>query len=165
MGAEVSFFRGMSESEFLPLLTMDGGKSILIEMPPPPWPVTYDLELERIWQMWGIIPIIAHIDRYIRPFRTYQLPERLADLHVLVQANGSFFLRPATAGMAMRMLKREQIHLLGSDCHNSQTRKPNLGRAIARIQKKLGDGALLRICEFQRQALELEDSAQIPCMR
>ena len=38
MGAEVYYFRGISESEFLPRLTIQGGQCILLEMPPAPWP-------------------------------------------------------------------------------------------------------------------------------
>ena len=144
-GAEVYFFRGMSQSEFLSELTIGGKQCILIEMPPAPWPEDIYRELEAIWDKWGITPIIAHIDRYIGPFRTYGIPKRLSQLPVLVQANADFFLEKATAGMAVRMLKADQIQLLGSDCHNLTSRKPNLGAALARIRQKLGDGILEEI--------------------
>lgn len=144
-GAEVYFFRGMSQSEFLSELTIGGKQCILIEMPPAPWPEDIYRELEAIWDKWGITPIIAHIDRYIGPFRTYGIPKRLSQLPVLVQANADFFLEKATVGMAVRMLKADQIQLLGSDCHNLTSRKPNLGAALARIRQKLGDGILEEI--------------------
>ena len=113
-------------------------------------------ELEAIYTRFGLTPIIAHIDRYISPFRAKQVLERLADLPVLVQANASFFLNAATANMALRMLKRDQIHLLGSDCHNLTERKPNLGLAIERIQKRSGTELLERICRCQTEFLEME---------
>jgi protein-tyrosine phosphatase len=140
VGAEVYFFRGMSQSEQLPELTIGESKCILIEMPPAPWSEEIYRELENIWEKWGITPIVAHIDRYIRPFRTYGIPKRLSRLPVLVQANAEFFLEKATAGMALRMLKAEQIQLLGSDCHNLSSRKPNLGDAVEQIRRNLGDG-------------------------
>jgi protein-tyrosine phosphatase len=37
VGAEVYYFAGMSESEFLPQLTTGGGNCILVEMPHGPW--------------------------------------------------------------------------------------------------------------------------------
>ena len=138
VGAEVYFFRGISQSELLPELTIRGKRCILLEMPPAPWSEDIYRELEEIWDKWGITPIIAHIDRYIGPFRTYGIPKRLSRLPVLVQANADFFLEKATAGMAMRMLKQDQIQLLGSDCHNLTSRKPNLGDALERIRQKLG---------------------------
>ena len=44
--------------------------------------------------------------------------------------------------MALRMLKNESIHLLGSDCHNLTTRQQNLGAAMEKIEKKLGPDGL-----------------------
>ena len=153
LGAEVYFFRGMSEWEQLPQLTIRETSSILIELPPPPWPDTVYQELERIWLNRGITPIIAHIDRYIGPFRTYDIPRRLAELPVLVQANAEFFLERSTAPMAMRMLKGDQIHLLGSDCHNLSSRKPNLGMAVQRIERKLGKTVLSRMQGYEDSVL------------
>lgn len=154
LGAEVYYFRGMSESDQLPRLTIDGKSSILIEMPMSPWTEEMYRELEAIWTMRGILPIIAHIDRYIRPLHTYGIPERLAQLPVLVQANAEFFLQKRTAGMALRMLKADKIHLLGSDCHNITSRKPDLGQALQLIRRKLGEDVLQRIETYQRNALD-----------
>lgn len=142
IGAEVYYFRGISESDWLPQLRIRGTDGVLIEMPPAPWTDTMLRELEDIRQKWGFIPIIAHIDRYIGPLRTFGLPRTLQQLPVLVQANASFFLERRTARMAMNMLKADQIQLLGSDCHNLTDRAPNLGPAVSLIEKKLGSGAL-----------------------
>ena len=149
MGAEVYFFHGMCESDQLLQLTICEKRCILIEMPPAPWTEEMFRELEAIYTQRGVVPIIAHIDRYIRPWRTYGIVRRLAQLPVLVQANASFFLEKRTASMAMRMLKAGQIHLLGSDCHNISTRKPNLGPAVTQICCKLGDGAVQRIQAYE----------------
>lgn len=154
-GAEVAFFRGMSDSDILPQLTLRGRNYILVEMPPAPWPEEYFRELEDIWVKRNIQPVIAHIDRYIGPLRSFGLPGRLARMPVLVQANGSFFLEKRTAALAMKMLKADQIQLLGSDCHNLSSRKPNLGDAVKRIQEKNGTALLTRIQEYERQILGL----------
>lgn len=159
VGAEVYFFRGMSESEFLPRLTIRGKNSILVEMPPSPWRDEYYRELEDIWGKWGITPIVAHVDRYIWPLRTYGIPGRLEQLPVLVQANSSFFLERATAGMAMRMLKKDQIQLLGSDCHNMSSRKPDLGEAVEQIRRKLGTDILENIRAYENQIFGVGEKA------
>ena len=153
VGAEVLFFRGMSDSEFLPELTIRGKNCILIEMTPGPWTEDIYRELAEIWEKRGITPIIAHIDRYITPFRTFGIPQRLEELPVLVQANAEFFLRRSTSGMAMRMLKADRIQLLGSDCHNLSSRKPNLEAALAAIEKRLGPGPLERVRACGREVL------------
>ena len=156
VGAEVYYFRGISESEFLPQLTICGNQCILIEMPPAPWPECIYQELNAIRCRRGIIPIVAHIDRYIAPLRTHGIPKKLRQLPVLVQANASFFLNPRTRTMAVKMLKKEQIHLLGSDCHNLTDRRPNLSGAVSVIRKHLGDEMLEQIRYYQEEAFQCE---------
>jgi len=145
MGAEVYFFHGISSSDVISKLTIAGTRCLLIEMPPPPWSEAMYRELEELAVKRGYTPIIAHVDRYIGLFRTFGIPEKLERLPVLVQANAEFFLERSTASLALRMLKKEQIHLLGSDCHNLTSRKPDLGPALARIRQKLGTGPLTEI--------------------
>lgn len=154
LGAEVYFFRGMSQSDALRDLTIGQSRYILIEMPPAPWSEDLYRELEAIRTLQGLTPVIAHIDRYIGPLRTYGLPERLAQMPVLVQANAEFFLERSTASLALRLLKGERIHLLGSDCHDLHRRKPNLGDAAGRIRQKLGPEALDRIRGYETQILK-----------
>ena len=149
LGAEVHYFAGIGESEHLSKLTLGDTRFVLIEMPNPPWTESMYRDLEHIYVHQGLTPVIAHLDRYIRPWHTYGIPKRLEQLPVLVQANGEFFLEKATANMALRLLRRGQIHLLGSDCHNLSDRAPNLGDARKRIGQKLGRPALDWIGRFE----------------
>lgn len=152
-GAEVYFFPGISDCEALPELTIGGKKCILVEMPQVPWTQSMFSELEAIQAQWSLTPIIAHVDRYLGMLRSRQLPEQLEELPVLVQANASFFLHPGSRGRALRMLKRDQIQLLGSDCHNLTSRPPNLDRALQVIDKRLPPSILERIDHYQQQVL------------
>ena len=110
-------------------------------------------EIEGIYVKQGITPVIAHVDRYIGPFRTFGIPEKLEDLPVLVQANAEFFLERHTSSLALRMLKKNRIHLLGSDCHDLTSRKPNLQDAVTLIHRRLGGDALEGILACQRDVL------------
>ena len=154
LGAEVYYFPGISESDGISKLTIDGKRCILIEMPEGPWTDAMYRELEGLYVKRGLIPIVAHLDRYIGRFRTYGIPRRLAQLPVLVQANAEFFLERSTASMALRMLKQGKIHLLGSDCHNLTSRKPNLGAAVNLIRSQLGPRAIAEICACEKSILE-----------
>lgn len=153
VGAEIYFFPGISESEALSQLTIGGKRCILLEMPPPPWSQAVYREVAGIYEKQGLTPIIAHVDRYIRPFKTYDIPQRLTDLPVYVQANASFFQHLSTRQMALNMLRQDQIHLLGSDCHNLDTRVPNLGRTVEFIRRKCPETCLERICICQDEIL------------
>ena len=153
IGAEVYFFRGISDSEFLPELTFRGRSCIMLEMPQPPWSDSVYRELAGICYDRGITPIIAHVDRYISRFRTYGIPEKLAELPVLVQANASFFLHSSTRNMALKLLREDRIQLLGSDCHNLSERSPQLGPALEIIGQRLGSAVLRRISAYGESAL------------
>lgn len=147
MGAEVYFFRGISEFDALSDLTIDNNHYILLEMPIASWTESMLREIEWIHTRQGITPIIAHIDRYISPFRTYGIPQKLSQMPVLVQANAEFFQKISTRSMALRMLRKGQIHLLGSDCHNLSDRKPDLGPALDLIEARLGMEAVQTISQ------------------
>lgn len=146
LGAEVYFFRGMGRSDLLPKLAIEGTDYVLVEMPQPPWTEDMYRELEEIRAYHGLTPIIAHIDRYIEPFHTYGIPQKLETMPVRVQANASFFLNRRTKNMALKMVKKGQIHLLGSDCHNLTTRPPRLGQAIQVLTSNLSRESVRRLC-------------------
>lgn len=145
LGAEVYYFRGMASSDVLPQLTIGNTPYLMVEMPQGSWQPSVYEELLQIRRNWNIIPIVAHIDRYIAPLRTHGIPDKLAKLPVLVQANAEFFYDRRTYNMAMRMLKSGKIHLLGSDCHNMESRKPDLREAAQIIEDRLGKEPLHRI--------------------
>jgi len=153
VGAEVHFFPGMSHSDILSGLTIGGKQCILIEMPGVPWSESMYRELAMIPERQGLTPVIAHMDRYIAPLRTYKIPERLVELPVLVQANASFFLRSSTRKLALKLLRQGKIQVLGSDCHNLTTRPPNLEEAVSVIRNHLGEAVLEEIRYYQNQIL------------
>lgn len=153
IGAEVRYFDGMSDCDHLVALTIQGTGYLLVEMPHGAWSDRHFRELVGIYQKQGITPVIAHIDRYISPLQSRGIPDILEELPVLVQANASFFTRPFTKRMALRMLRKDQIHLLGSDCHNLSDRKPDLDEAQQVIQQKLGSAALKHISYYENLVL------------
>ena len=153
VGTEVHYFSGIGDVDILPELAIDNGRYVLIEMPMTVWTDKMYRELENIHENFGLTPIVAHVDRYIGPMQTYGIPEQLMELPVLVQANASFFQRFSTKHMALRMLERGQIHLLGSDCHNLKDRPVNIKQTVDLIEKKLGREAISRINDRERMIL------------
>lgn len=145
VGAEVHYFSGIGEADILPELAIDHGRHVLIEMPMGDWRESMFRDLEKIHTNFGLTPIVAHVDRYISPLQTHGIPERLMELPVLVQANAGSFLHLRTRHLMLRMLARDQIHLLGSDCHNLKTRPVNLRQALDLIGKKLGPETIRQI--------------------
>lgn len=151
LGAEVAYFPGMSQSKALQDLAIEGTKAILIELPMGTWKESIYRELTRIYEQQNLIPIVAHVDRYLTPYRSFGIPKKLEQLPVLVQANAEFFTEKATARKAKKMLAAEQIHLLGSDAHNLTNRAPNLGDALNVIENTLGIDAIAQIQDWQEK--------------
>lgn len=144
-GAEVGYFEGMSDCDDLKNLTILGTPLLMVEMPVCRWSDRMLYELNDIYEKQDIIPLIAHIDRYIKLLHNKKITDKLKGLPVLIQANASFFVDKKTARLALSLLSKEKIHLLGSDCHNMTSRRPNLGDAFDVINEKLGKDALQRI--------------------
>lgn len=153
LGAEVYYFPGISDSEVISKLTLGGKKAILIEMPASPWTETMYRQLEGIYVKHGLTPVIAHIERYLSRFKSFADLKKLSQLPVLIQANGEFFTNPFTSRKALKLLKADLIHLIGSDCHDMNARRPELEKAIRLIEKKPGERAISRIEEYQKAVL------------
>ena len=148
-GAEVHYFRGMSRVEDLESLCIGKSDHILIEMPFRDWQGNFIDEVEEISKVLGLKVIIAHIERYFDQDK--RLVNRILDNpDLLIQCNAEFFIEKRTSSKAMRMLKSGRIDLLGSDCHNTGHRRPNLAEAEELIKQKDRNGRLDHIWRTSR---------------
>ena len=86
----------------------------------------------------GVLPIIAHVERYIKIQKDKDMILRLLDMGCMIQSNASFFTSKWTKRKAKKLLLDECIHLIGSDCHDLGKRKPDIGKAYAEIANKVG---------------------------
>lgn len=144
LGAEVHFFPGMGSESGIVSLCITGTSCMLLEMPFEPWTKRTLNEVRNLSAGCGITPIIAHIERYFAIQTKYNIGA-LLDMEVLVQINGSFLIDTLTQRKALKLLKQNCVHLLGSDCHDITRRKPNLEKAFAVIYHSLGKGKLDQI--------------------
>lgn len=137
VGAEVLLFPELSGMTDLEKFCIQGTNYMLIEMPFGKWSnMTYET-LGRI-RASGIIPIIAHFERYIKIQKDNGMIFRLLDTGCMLQANANFFNKRSTRRKAMGLLREEIIHFVGSDCHDMENRKPDIGEAYERIERKYG---------------------------
>ena len=142
LGAEVYYFDGMSHSESLRRLTLEGTRYILIEMPFSRWSDHMVDEVLRLRDRLRLKPYLAHIERYLHAQRGTGYIDRFLQEGMLIQCNADFFLTRSTVRKALKMLRNGQIHILGSDAHNMAERAPELGEAVPLIRAELGDRVL-----------------------
>jgi protein-tyrosine phosphatase len=98
-------------------------------------------------------PIIAHIERYVDANKGTTYIRDLLSLDVIIQSNGEFFNGFFSRRRAVEYLKRGIIQLLGSDCHNMDSREPNLDKTFDIIRKKCSEEKLSEIDKLGRSIL------------
>jgi protein-tyrosine phosphatase len=132
-GAEVEYFDGICQAEDLELLTIEGTNLFLLEMPYCAWTERMVRDVLEISSLRSITVVLAHIERYLdlQPVTTLDC---LLKNGILFQANASFFLNWKSRRRARKMLQNGQIHFVGSDCHNTDRRPPNMGKIAQYIK-------------------------------
>lgn len=137
LGAEVAFYRNISQMQQLERFCIGSSRLLLIEMPFEPWSERVLAETLEISER-GIQVMLAHVERYFR-FQRADVWQRLSDRGVCMQTNANALFRMASAGKTLRMLRRGMIQFLASDCHNLKTRPPRMQEAARRLSWRLGD--------------------------
>lgn len=152
LGAEVAYRHGIGNAEELDRLCLGGTRYLLLELPFAPWDNMMFRDIGNLSNVRGMIPVIAHIERYL-PMQKPETVYKLLEQDVLIQMNASALLDWRTKGKALRMLKNGTVQILGSDCHNMTTRKPNMGQALAYLEKKELYGVLSRMEQYTQEII------------
>lgn len=149
LGAEVRYYEGISRMPDLKKLCVQDSRLMLLEMPFRLWSEYAVKEVVDIACQGRIIPVIAHVERYLF-IQKKGVAERLLQNGVLFQVNADFLTEWKRRRKALRMMKNGQIHFIGSDCHNLTDRAPKAGEGYALIEKKLGRGFTEAFSAFGR---------------
>ncbi len=153
LGAEVLYFPGLSVAEELRDLCLEGTPFLLIEPPMLPWSDAMLDEIELCGETLRCVPVIAHVDRYMRLLHDETLIARTEGRRMLIQVNASFFLHRRSRDRALKHLAEGDIHFLGTDCHNMADRGPNLGYAADVIAEACMTYELEELNSRVRQAI------------
>ena len=139
LGAEVFFSMRLIEMDVTELC-FENTRYLLLELPVSMKPYGMKHTLKQLIGR-GIIPILAHVERY--GYFT-QDPVQLYDLVMsgcLAQVNAAAVLR--TTGnkgvSALQYIRWELAQLIGSDAHSVKERPPNTRAAYRYIEDKLGE--------------------------
>ncbi len=148
LGAEVYYFGGIGKAEMLPKLCMGDSDIVLLEMPFCQWTKDMLENVEQILTKQKLHIILAHIERYYDYQKKKDIWDAVFDLPLVAQINTGSFLNWKKRGRCLKFLKEDWDVVLGSDCHNTQTRIPNLAPGREVIGKKLGQARLDAIDEL-----------------
>lgn len=144
LGAEVAYFGGMSHSEDVAKLCIGDTELLLIEMPMRPWTSREVEDLCRLPQR-RILPVMAHVERYMKKGQIPTYGERLLREGLYFQINGDALQTGLQGRPILRMLRDGNVHFLGSDSHNMGHRISKMDQAAQVIRSKLGQETLDRL--------------------
>jgi len=137
LGAEVAYVPGMWEWPELMDLCYENTKVLLLELPVGQWNDEMFRQIHNLMNRTGIIPMFAHVERYlhIREF------EYLLELQLPVQVSAMTLTRAIGRKRICRLLL-ERAGILISDCHDMKFRPPNISKALQWLEKKEGRRAV-----------------------
>lgn len=124
LGAEVAWYPGLLQEQQLDALCLGRSNYLLLEMPFSRWTPSVARQVRALRYEQGIVPILAHVERYPDVGR---MLDELIENGVLIQMNAEHLLQNRRD--AARLLRRGMVDVLGSDCHGAEHRPPKLGPA------------------------------------
>ncbi|MED5475455.1 MAG: CpsB/CapC family capsule biosynthesis tyrosine phosphatase [Candidatus Neomarinimicrobiota bacterium] len=143
--SEVFFKFNLTEILDNPITTFGDGKYMLIEFQRLSFPDGYEDEIFKV-QLKGIVPIIAHPERYRGIQKDISLAQKWVDRGYLIQIDCSSILGgfgKETQESAIKLLDNGLCHLIGSDAHNDKNRNFLLKQTILEIEKIIGNDSTL----------------------
>ena len=89
----------------------------------------------------GLVPVIAHVERYPALTKDLDLIEELSEMGCMIQVNAGSFLGEdgfKVKRFCKKLLSYGMVDLVGSDCHDLKQRLPRMGECAAWLEKKAG---------------------------
>lgn len=155
-GAEVAYFSGMSRAEEIEELCIEGTNIILVEMPFRQWDDKVIDEIQSLVSERELRCILVHVERFLGFKGNDKRLQELVSPQIFFQMNAECileegFLKKKKVAKLIDMFESGMVSLMGSDCHNMSSRKPNIDAA----RKKLSEPTLKRIDETSEKLFEL----------
>ncbi len=123
LGAEIAIERGFSEISGIERLAIEGTNLVLLELPFSGYGRWVLDEIHNL-KCAGIVPVFAHIHRYVRIYSKSQIDEILntdAIFQVITEAFAIFRERR----FVKKLIRSEAKVVFGSDAHHLTDRKPD----------------------------------------
>lgn len=147
-GFEVRVFNGISRCEDLQSLRLGNSKYILLELP-------FDESItehtaEEIVSMsltHGLMPIMAHIERYMHCRGFENLCELIHDGFAIGQLSASSFSNVLMRKRLCGLIYNGLATVVASDAHSPETRPPQFDVAKRVIEKRLSEDTYKTLCD------------------
>lgn len=153
LGAEVTYFQGISKADEIKKLTTEGTSILLLELPFDKWGESVIEEVYYLVHKRKFTVVLAHLDRYLSISENKKYIKKLIKMPLVVQINAGSFLDNKRKKKTVSLIKKCDKIVLGSDCHNLTSRKPNLLDCRNIIIGDLGEKTILNIDKYGEEIL------------
>lgn len=146
MGCELRYFSGIGKSRAIHQFAIKGTDYLLLELPYGA-PITKIVlqDIIDIRERQGLIPIMAHIERYAKVPGYKKLLKLIAEGYALAHINAGGILSKETARVCEKLVKKGLVSFMASDTHSPDHRPPQIKEALDYIAKRLGQSAANRL--------------------
>ncbi|MBE7054074.1 MAG: hypothetical protein E7391_07365 [Ruminococcaceae bacterium] len=139
LGAEVKLSPHISKRDSLEKLCIGSTNIILLEMPYHNWHESWVFdEIFAIIVSKKLIPVIAHVDRYIEKKKDFDKFQKLFRMDLNLQIDLDRYPSRHSKKIIDKLIKEELVHIVASDCHDTGSRAPMLKEKLDLIRKKHG---------------------------
>ena len=138
LGCEILYYTGISKAQSIRNFTINNSNYLLIELN------TFSInkmvfeELLYLRDVRGIIPIIAHIERYRKSRKYKALIEFVKQNNILCQVNATSFFSKDYTKTLKKLFVLDCVSLIATDSHSMKKRPPLLKRALEKIAEEYG---------------------------
>jgi protein-tyrosine phosphatase len=155
LGCELRYFSGMGKSRAIELFVIKGTKYLLVELPyGAPITSTVIQDIIDISERQGLMPILAHIERYNKVSGYKKLLKLISDGYAKAHINAGAVVSKETTRLCEKLIKGRYVSYLASDTHSPEHRPPLIGPALEVIGNRLGKAEVDRLVEKSKRLLE-----------
>jgi len=158
LGCELRYFSGMGKSHAIKQFVISGTNYLLLELPyGAPVTKTVLQDIIDISERQGLVPILAHIERYAKVSGFKKLLKLISDGYAIAHINAGAVVTKETARLCEKLIKKGYVSYMASDTHSPEHRPPQIKQALDVITDRLGRSAANRlIIKSNRLSEEIE---------
>lgn len=150
LGAEVCYYIGVSRTEGIERLCIEGTPLLMLELPKTHWDRSTLEETIELATDGRVIVLLAHIDRYLE-YNKLDIFEMLSMRGALMQINAGFAENRKNRRMLKSLFRSGLVQFIGTDCHGMDIRTPRIAPALEMIGRYAGDDGLSALDFYEEE--------------
>lgn len=156
-GAEVYYFPGMGAAEQLRQLCVEGTSLLLLELPFVQWTDSIYADVKKIVEKQKLTVLLAHVERYYDFQKNKKIWDKMFELPLYAQLNTGNMEKRKKKKFLSFFIKTGVPVVLGSDCHNMNSRLPNIQKGTAFLESFFGAELLAEIDDRGKRLLSPDE--------